>query len=731
MFKETIEKTKALLTDYLRRHKCASEAVKQAREEIKRFGLDCQHLKGTEEEIESLLNPIHYGWLFEKPPINWYATCLAIYFHRYPISISSRCRLMRAANYYGDSELVAELAYDKPLEAMQNIKTISYELDKQKAKGFKNVGDFANARKVYLDVIEKAIRDGAKDYLAYFLMLYAKLCDDYQQRQAWYFALHKIAHDRLKNIPGSDSRLKRWQEISAESLARLNFSRDPEGSEKLFSKLMKEHNKIDDGYVRMHAHYYYNRILYRINSIETNELRILEKDLNFFAETIGYAKYLHNVRAVNVRQAQLIMLSRKIEQWRRIKGITTQIPLIRDLVEGEAFVILDVVIDGANSLSDWKTAAFAAYEKAAWTRLELFDSSHIRKRKLYELIVSHLDTARLILSKPKDLLSRIYHDVLLGLSETHLEMGNLSDASHYYRVAYEHCKHLSISVEEDEKNLIKADRILDNNNEPADSVSPELRDLTKAELGNLFQEFRIDYKVLLSRMIDIGERLQLLQMEQIATTMAKSIKLSSHFRYHDLAMNLKHLKESAKELPEIFQGLEDFENQLKDWSCSEHSMFEIRKMDLKNEIRLSVKNALRFRKFRDIINLNKLGKDIIFVKFNESILLNILSNLVVNSIQCGERNGIEDINIVINIINQKGIAFLSVSDNAGDIEDFKDVIHCLNTNNPIRSKRGPEGGNGLKTTRDIIRHLSGLMINWELNEIDNMKELIVPLSTIE
>ncbi len=724
-----IESTRDFFFSNFQKNPNFTEASREALKELKSSNYNSIKFDMDFDVTDRWLEPESYDWYYEKPPLLWYSSALAVYFHCIKISAQTRLRLMSAANYYGDFDLVIQLASTEDT-ITHNIESF-YRITQQKAKALKNKGDFNKARSVLRNLLSKAYLERKEAHIAYFLMLYAKLCNDYQQRMGWYFAFHEISYNRMsaiyRNSSQQDKRaIKRWLEVCSDSYAKAVYQDDNSIGEKLYQKLLKNNKGHNDAYVRIKAHLHEARILRIIDYNGPGDIDTLEKNLLELYNLIEIAEKLGNIRATNVRKIIFIKFARIIEEWRLKQNINKKIDIIQQLLEGEAVLEAERVKCSSIFISDWKTAAISAYEKSKWLKISNIKQME-RENGKFQIIIDSLNEVIKILTKEsEELIPYIYHDVLMALAEAYIELRQWEFASSIYKDAYKYCKSLVEELKKDEEEIINAiGKKEDTQRVPAE-IGEEFQVLELKELENIREKLIVDYKLILERLIDIGERINSLQFEQIA----KEKQLSRDYRYHYFAERLRHLQSKSEDHPEINAELKRLVLELEEWAKKERELFVQREMHIsKKVVKTAIDNDVKLEKYRQHIEIEETGRQGFFVIFNEFLLHILMGTLIINAVESAQRNKIGEFKIRIGIHDDNNIIYLGIQDNTGDIDFLKEVINALNKGLPVTSRRGKYGGKGLALIKKFIKELSRLEQNWELKEIDeNSKKIIIPLA---
>ena len=209
----------------------------------------------------NLLKKDKYVWKSERPPLTWYAAALAAMHLQMNFSPELACDLAKACNYYGDFDISKKMARYALKKLPSNYNRIHFEAIKQLSKAYKNEGNFEESRIVLREAISKYKTQNDSTYLAYIYLLFAKLCNDYQQRQGWYQEFHKIAKEKMNRSPEAS---EKWKILCEESYGKACFESNPEESIKICSRLILNSTASDDSYIRRKAHLLEAKILYAL-----------------------------------------------------------------------------------------------------------------------------------------------------------------------------------------------------------------------------------------------------------------------------------------------------------------------------------------------------------------------------------------------------------------------------------------------------------------------------------
>ena len=554
-----------------------------------------------DNRINQELNISHYEWRSEKPPLNWYSLCLTCYFIFKIMPFDKLILLMKSANYYGNYRLVIDI-FKNDKKIRQPVKD-QCRYYKEVAKAYKNMGRFEDSRIIYREILDLTFQEHKNTYHSYYLMLYAKLCNDYQQRQALYIGLHKIAYSRIRqhnkrcNI---NKRFDNWEYISKDSYAKSIFFEDRELSTKYYNELLSCDVISQDSLIRIKSHFYELSILRIIKggcfSMSDTEMVLL--NYNNYKTLLDDIKVRDNDRASNVRNIQYLRLSRSIIEWARVNNIAVGTEF-NDLMRGEAIALSKLISNSSNRYNDWKTSVYAMMEIPYWLHIT---TNHEKNDDEYEESIECLNKAKNILTcKYKSYLSEAYYDVLTLLAENYINIKDWGNASNAYKEIYEYSKIIFNIVKQDEMLIdiaLKGESIKHLNSV---NILPEFKTLNYSELNEIKKRLAIDYKYLCDRILFMSDRLYSLRMAQIAYSTQKTVQTTTSFKYHALSEELRKLSDETNHLPIINERIKKFNTFLKRWSKEEQYIYEILEIDLKKELSLAIKENLTIEPNKIII----------------------------------------------------------------------------------------------------------------------------------
>lgn len=674
--------------------------------------------EGTVRELTPPLAPAIRGGRHERPTLNWYARLLAIRWVSGELAGLPAVDLSRAANFYGDSELAAAVA----LRARygETGTAVSLRLWQQEAKALKDQGRFADARQLYREALGCTQGQAIEAETAHFLMLYAKLCHDYQQRQGWYLAFHKIAKERFEALGVHGGLEARWHFIARESYAQALYAHDPVRAEALYVDLLAGCDAESEAYLRGRAH----QLRWRLHLLlARGDTPAVQQVLREFGQLPQLARRLRNPRALNVRQVQYLSLAHEVLLAGHGEGSTE----LSRLGEGEALDRARDAEAGAELFTDRKTLALARVERARW---EVFvrGSGPGGYKRARDAAIAHLLRAREAAMGEHEPLSTIYLDVLRQLAECNVELGAWKSAIEHYEQAYDYGLLLKEELEKDEAHI--GVRLEASSHGALRAQLPEFQVLTHDELRALREELRIDYRALLDRLLRTAERLHRLREEQTRAVMRTSRELSVGIRYHGMSQRLRKLSEVLERAaPHALPHVEQLKGELESWRNLDDTVFETTVIDLGRAVEAVIKGSVTFERHLDRVTVEShAGHRILF---DEVILRYIVENLVVNAYEAASSVRRSDYHIHLRTCEREGLVWLGCEDDVGDYENYAEIVRQVNQGPEVRNSRGANRGRGLPLVRRVVEHVSGVRAAWMLRALEGGgKELLIPLAEV-
>jgi len=250
--------------------------------------------------------------------------------------------------------------------------------------------------------------------------------------------------------------------------------------------------------------------------------------------------------------------------------------------------------------------------------------------------------------------------------------------------------------------------------------------LNKKEKRIISERLKVDYRVLLQRMLDINNKQQLLLRElSVEKTMALQ-QVSSSFLIHEIISQIRSMKNRLN-TPD--QGnIEKLIDHLRIWVDQSKRLFPNKELDISSLIYQYIDTSPYFETERNMFDYKKLKDCSCVGFFNETALEAIIQSLASNFLQAAIRKENKETICNFDVYVEDGIIHLKIIDNAGDFETFKDVIDKVNSGEThVSSRRSKHGGNGLVTLRLFIEKTTGINKMWVLEGNENKKIFIIPL----
>jgi anti-sigma regulatory factor (Ser/Thr protein kinase) len=670
------------------------------------------HLAPGDEDIAALLDPQWYGWSHERPPLNWYAGAIAAshLFGRLPDSATKD--LLGAANYYGDSNLVHEIARANTATTNDDLRS---SILKHAAKAYKNDGNFDDARACYRKALLLAHAGSKVDLVAYFLLLFAKLCDHYEQRVAWHRTFHRFAHVRFERIAADAPswKTRRWLQISEDALAKAIFDTDPEAAEQYFRAAL-DHGPLDeDGYARIKAHHQEAHLLRRLSSPEALDISRLERSFGDLWRLFKAARALGNERAANVRRLQYVRLAR-LAATRLVGGRGRAVPAFAEpLLEGEWEVDTTGIHKGAMRYSDRRTAAMAAFERAQWRLYCASGGRNEVSRTGFDLAISDMETALGLLVGTRDRMFDLYYEVAIELCHLYEMSRRWHEAHRLYEDTYEECNKIVGRIEQDECKL----------REPSSELQgmPELMLLEPAERERLTVELTYDYRLLLKRALSLCERLKRPQFQE-AVDATRRLLARGSIQSHEVMKVVRKALPGSDAASTSARGRVEALLRGLDEAAYEAAVTCV---DVPGEVRRVVaRNHLE-------VDISALENQSVVVEFDVWVLHALVAELVDNAALAAERQGLPCCRIQIDVRVERQYLYLVVKDDAGDLAVLRNAIELVNAGERAKSRRSLDGGKGMLAFRNYMRDLLRVKRPWSVEALpDGMKALVIPIGPV-
>ena len=699
-----------------------------ARKEVAlKFNAIGQYNNFGSDVVDDLLRRDKFAWVNERPPLNWYAAALSALNLEMNFSAVSACELAKASNYYGDFELSKKMSMYAKEKACNSKDEIFFQSTKQLSKAYKNEGDFENSRVILRRAFSEFSNNDESGKIAYLYLLFAKLCNDYQQKQGWHEEFHKIAFERMEKSLDAP---EKWKEISAESYAKSISDTNINEANEIYSKLLNNSSMNSDIYVRRASHLCEINILNNLkysNNTEPNKLLLsFEKHLEECWRIINISEKLGNYKAEIVRKGHLLRLVRKIELWRRsIPALKeTQIDIIDDFILGEAMAVADHALKIAYVLNDWRSTATLEFEKGMWLKYIISGTSHLDLNSCQLKAIDHFHRALSTLKKPKQTLTFLYHLVLMELGTSYAINREWYNAAQVLKECYQHCKQLVNNLHADEK-LVQHYPT----GNSSDFELAELSLLTKVERDKLSKALIEDYKVLTSRLMKVGEQLSDISLEQITKWTAHLYSTSWRSRHHNLISLINNYRDKISDNSDILNDLNNIYLLVKQWAKEDSEFLKYSSFDIIRETNNIIGSIFYLQKFKsNLLIMNTIGVEL-QVFFNIEVLRIIAENLISNTYEAAmrltRRTCEWQAKIEFKVINN----YVSIlyGDNVGDYNNYSNVIDCINNYELPRSSKDRNHGDGLILIKKLIRDFGKHNEKWQLIKDGEWKTLCIPL----
>ncbi|MBF0294767.1 MAG: HAMP domain-containing histidine kinase [Magnetococcales bacterium] len=672
-------------------------------------------------EFESL------SWLSEA--ITTISLC-----HFLPLKyLTQICNVM---DYYGLFFLSIEIA-EKHVDQFSIGTEERFQLLKIIAKSYKNDSKFEEARKWYRQAIQEAHDCGNKFYIDYFLLLFAKLCNDFQQRQGWYITYHKIAYQRFAKNAKFEKKpdpFNTWRSICVDSYSKALYNYFPKIAERNFRQLLNDPDLPASRESRIKSHLYSCRIIKQIMTDRSLNEAVIYKNLSNFKKVVDSLRPEWNRLAYSVRLVQYFELVRNVADklYNKNKGT------IYNDFQGWLFPYchsdLLEAYQSSELLSDWKTSSRISYEIAKYYQI-LIKLSCVNDQALlvsyYKKIRESLVVCINILDKKSEKLPDLYVSALLDLADLEHKSNDYTSSANYCLKAYDFVKKLSLGVQNDESSLEKAMSRFET------EVPSEFSVLTLSEKKALLESLRQDYRVLLQRMLLIAEKLHDIQKDRIAKDFNNfASSLYNHLGLHTLS----NIVTSVDILSNRLDGrIKELQQQVKDMRSQGDNLFPVKAINVYDVVDKYL-NTLKQRMSYDLfVNINNIIDKNCMINFNEELFVTLIKNIIYNAEKIIDAAKIDESKVNISFSNRvtSGVFSLEYCDNLGNFDEFFNVIDRINNNieiidNPSNGISG--SGVGLLYSKRAIMLVSKIapaeLLGWSLIGNDASKTLTIPLSRL-
>jgi len=579
-----------------------------------------------QQNVSEIVDRLMEGWTGERPPLDWYAEAIIAFDNIRELPSGLIQKLASAANYYGDSELALEASNDLLLAGGDH----QFHVLKYKAKAEKNRNNHEAALNYYRQAFGLASERSDRVNTAYFLLLYSKLCDHFEQRFGWHRAYNTIAYGRLKAIRDGESdgaSVERWLQICRDSRANIIYQENPAEGERFFSDALGVANCSEDSRIRVSSHLLEQKIelAARSGRGKEQELSDLLDELYELAENAGA---LGNRRAWNVRRMGYLRCARIAWQ---ASGRVDSGPLGSHsipLLQGVATDTTRSVEAGARAFGDTRTEAQAIYERARWRMERVRTAKAADTASNQDQMIEDLLQAHSMLTSKRFWASDAYQKVVRTLGSVYIELRDWGRVRAFYEEAYDYYKVLLQKVEEDEKLLDEGSR---SSAREIDILGPDERRVVRYAA-------RDDYRILAQRALELGERLHRSIDQERQKTRQVVFANSLNFRFHALAEQMRLIEAKEGEGNAAEKQLEAVQTAISNWRSNSRGVYRIEEFSVAQAIGEFLGRNIVISRYRDRIVIDPLMPGIDLVEFDEDVLGDILQNLIVNVVEHARRS---------------------------------------------------------------------------------------------
>jgi hypothetical protein len=678
----------------------------------------------TTKDILLFFNAIDFLWKGECPPLEWVSLACVAYSADIKLDVDILCRFSRACNYYGDFHFAKKIAKEVLEDKSLLTDKLYLEAHKQLAKAYKNEGNFEVARKVLRDCLLYYNRQSTDDYVAYVLMLFGKLFNDYQQRRGWYKAYHLFAFNRMSNTHTTN---KIWLQTCNEAYTKACVE-DSDDVNRFYGDHIRNFPEKNDAYIRRFSHWIENRVSSLLSQNEqiahdiSVKHTVLIKYLDEYAELIYIAEKLNNIKAAAVRKVHLVRLSRNVISWVQKKDRSLmENQFHQDMIAGNSIELCNQAIKSAITISDWKTQSAAEYEKGLWIKY-IFTNPDYPTMSYLDLSAEEcfLNALRIIV-KPKNTLAFLHHFILNELVDEYIAKKNWDRAYNYLMYSYRHCKKLVYNLNSDEAVL------LEKSGESSNSCRcTEIDILNYDEKKYLSIALSQDYKVLTRRLIKVAEQLEAISVQKLSSLTVQYNELSWQARNHTIKTKVNNLRSKYLNNENVLPDIDGMKEHIEAWHQEDRRVNPRNKIELYQELLNIVETNINIKDYAEKIQIKDTTSGI-YVWFNLEILNVVIENLISNIAElAGASQQDWSTDLDLKVIN--GVVYLIVSDDLGGFDHFLQIIKDINLYKDVASMKRNGKGKGLYLCRNLIREVDDHGHIWLLNKTNTGKELSIPLS---
>jgi len=269
----------------------------------------------NEDQVVEWVSPEMEKWRIERAPMSLYAKIMILVLLNISIPSVYLSHVCKMLNYYGNYDVVISILQNKDLSCSSNF----YRLQKHLVKALKRLGSYRDALCECRKAINHAIAESNEIEIFFFLMLYAKLCDDYHPKKGMHIFYHEKAFLRIQRVTisklSSEKRrhAKRTPEICMDSYAKVLCETNQDAGIKLYKNMFKLHQKKDDTRIRLEANYYISQLQMLINTFTFQNYGKITRYLSMFEEITDQSLHIYgNEIAYAVRICQYVTLCRKL-----------------------------------------------------------------------------------------------------------------------------------------------------------------------------------------------------------------------------------------------------------------------------------------------------------------------------------------------------------------------------------------------------------------------------------
>ncbi len=666
-------------------------------------------------------------WTLERPSLLLYAKLLTSvnFFSNLPEKILFDA--LKAMNYYGNYSDVIKIAKNKK----KSISEENYfKLIKHLGKAYKSLGYHEEAINLYREAIEVAIKKKDELLIAFFLVLTAKLFDDYQQKKGMHMFYHKLAYGRLKNnmeIKTKENYSKIFS-ICADCYSKSIYKENPKLSNEIYKKIFKEFTLNSEQYIRIKLNHLITQIENQLDKFNTKKCKTILKKFKIIDDYIKIVEDNKNDRACAIRNIQKYKLYRKfIENLIKNNLVTELNEFLGEYSIEYILNRLKFYMAICEKYQESKFQAYALLESAKLLNIQMKINSdsffwHIKQE------IQELEEAKKIIIIPysnnKPLVSAVYIDIIVELSTRYTKIKCFSEALLGYQTLYNHFNLLLNDIKKVSNEIGRI--IIDNKKSFSEYKIFSLEEMTELKMS-LF----LDYETLTNRLLEVGRNINSIHNMDIQNFVDEIIAFSKTINYHNLSSLVTNIRQECEmkllNKKKIITYLNAIDNKIKDISESNDSLFPNEYFDPFIEAENCISKS-EFELINGTIEVKKNSNSNLSIYYCKKYFNIILSNLIYNIKQTAVKENMQtfiaQINFSESLIDDNKIVFLHIEDNVGNIEIFEKVIKNINDMSFDKIYHDRMHGTGLKTIKEITL----TKYNWEIKlKSKHVKEIIIPL----